>query len=222
MPAIAPLWAVRLAVPLSVLVTPRTEAPDPSILSARLPRPSSLRIPNTWPRQFSSSTSTNCKCEVTATPPSALASPSEPLGDAAESLRFPDRDVELAVAHIGGDCRSTQLRVRDFDAGGREPQIEIEVGEAFQRYGQLIPAAFVGGQQVNPGYIRSEIERIGRERALDGAMVGRERDHAFGGIAVELDIDAGERDHAAADAALRPQREAPKAAERQLAGIGPA
>ena len=40
------------------------------------------------------------------------------LGGAAERLRFADRNVELAVAHGGGDGGAAQLRVADLDAGG--------------------------------------------------------------------------------------------------------
>ena len=53
-------------------------------------------------------------------------------------------------------------------------------------------------------------------------IAGRERQHAFGGVAVELDIDIGERNHATADRALRPQGETSEAAERHLALAGPA
>ena len=53
-----------------------------------------------------------------------------------------------------------------------------------------------------PGHVRREIERVGRERALDGAAIGRERDHAFRRIAVELDVDVGQRHDAVGDTAM--------------------
>ena len=72
------------------------------------------------------------------------------LGGAAERLRFADRQVELAVAHGGGDGGSAQLRVRDLDAGGGQPQIEVEIGEAVERDRQPVPVALVRGQRRMP------------------------------------------------------------------------
>jgi hypothetical protein len=79
MPEIAPECAVRLAVPLSAWVTAITEAPDPSIFIARLPWPSSLCTPKSWPRQSLRSTSTNCICEDTPMPLLATLKPNVPL-----------------------------------------------------------------------------------------------------------------------------------------------
>ena len=61
-----------------------------------------------------------------------------------------------------------------------------------------------------------EIERVGGERALQGlAAVGGESEHAFRGVAVKLDIDAGERDGAAHHIGARLEREMREAAARQ-------
>src|SRR3984957_2094217 len=52
------------------------------------------------------------------------------------------------------------------------------------------------------------------------AVIGK-RQGAFRGVAVEVDIDVGQRNHAAADLALRAQRKAAEAAERQLVVSAP-
>jgi hypothetical protein len=74
-----------------------------------------------------------------------------------------------------------------------------------------------------PGDVRRQIQGLGRQRAGNHATIAaRQREHALGGIAVEFDIDIRQRNHAAANRALRPQRETPEAAERNLAIAGPA
>ena len=64
--------------------------------------------------------------------------------------------------------------------------------------------------------IGREVELVGRERALQGLpAVGGEGEHAFGDVAVELDVDAGERDRAAGHVGLGLEREAAEAAAGQ-------
>src|SRR5262249_12313303 len=55
------------------------------------------------------------------------------FGDAAESLRLADGDVELALAHRRRDRGTAQSRGRNLDIGGGEPQIETEVAETVER-----------------------------------------------------------------------------------------
>ena len=61
--------------------------------------------------------------------------PERAFGDAAKGLRFADGHIELAVAHIGGDRGSPQLRGGYFDIGGRKPKIEIEIAKAVELIG---------------------------------------------------------------------------------------
>ena len=119
------------------------------------------------------------------------------FSDAAEGLRLADRDVELAAAQVCGDGSAAELRAPDFDATRGNAQIEVGLAHAVERDRKLIPVALVGSQEVNARNVWRHVECIGRERALDGAPVGRERDHAFRHVAVELDIDVRERDSAA-------------------------
>ena len=102
--------------------------------------------------------------------------PHRAFHDAAEGLRLTDRDIELAIAHVGGDGGSAQLGLGDLDAGRGKPQVEIQILNTVQRNGQLVPIVLVGGQQTNPGNVRRQIQRIGRECSLDQAEIAaRER-----------------------------------------------
>ena len=100
--------------------------------------------------------------------------------------------------------------------GRRQPQIEIDAVEAVERDAAVAPAALVGGEQLDGGDIGREVERVGGERALQRlASVGRVSEHAFGAVAVEFDIDAGETDAAADHVGLRLDGEMAEAAAGQ-------
>ena len=115
-----------------------------------------------------------------------------------------------------------ELRVGDFDAVGGEAQIEIERRQAVQRDRQPVPGTRVGGHDPNAGYVRREVERVRSQRALHGLVaVGREREHAFGAVAVELDVDVGQRHCVRVHVALGAQCETAEAAERHLVLAGP-
>ena len=114
MPASAPLWALRLAVPVSVLVTASTDAPDPSILSAMLPRPSSRRIAEHLAEAALEIDVDELQVRGHRDAAVGTGKSERAFGDAAEGLRFADGDVELAVAHVGGDRGAAELRAALF------------------------------------------------------------------------------------------------------------
>ena len=104
------------------------------------------------------------------------------------------------------DAPTVTLRCRQphVEVGGRQ-RVEIE---------QLpVPVARAAGEQAEGGDIRREVERVGGERRLQrlAAVIGVGH-HALGDVAVELDIDVGERDRGADDIGARLQREAAEAA----------
>ena len=166
MPASAPLWALKLAVPLSVLVTANTEEPDPSILSAMLPRPSSRRMPKTWARQLrdrhrrrqrrghgdaaigtGQTDASLWPCRRTPATSPIVTSSLPPRMFAATAVR---PSCALAILTLRAEMRRSRSKS----------------AEAVQRDRELIPVALVGGQEVNAGNIRRDIERVGGERAL--------------------------------------------------------
>src|SRR5271155_1385234 len=68
------------------------------------------------------------------------------FGEAVERLRLSDCEIELAVMHGGGNRGPSQLRIGYFDAGGGEPQIEIEIVEPVKRDRQPVPPVFIPGK----------------------------------------------------------------------------
>ena len=84
-----------------------------------------------------------------------------------------------------------------------------------------VPVARAAGEQADGRDIGREIERAGGQRRLQGlAAVVAVGHHALGDIAVEFDIDVGQRDRRADHVGARLQREAAEAAGagRRLAG----
>src|SRR5688572_24584281 len=64
-----------------------------------------------------------------------------PLDDAAEGLRLADRHGEIAATKVGGECGATQIEAIEGDAGGRNPQIDVEPIQhvEFKRHAVPIP-----------------------------------------------------------------------------------
>ena len=95
------------------------------------------------------------------------------------------------------------------------------VGQRIQIEQLPVPVARAAGEQAEGRDIGREVERAGGQRRLQGlaAVVGVGH-HAFGDVAVEFDVDIGQRDRGADDIGARLQREAaePAAARRRLAG----
>ena len=111
----------------------------------------------------------------------------------------------------------------DVDPRGGEPQIDIDALEAVERDRLAVPVALAGGQQPHGGDVGRQIERVGGERPLQRlpAAVGQ-RQHALAGIAVELDVDAGQTERAAHHVGLGLERETAEATARQGLLAGPA
>ena len=80
-----------------------------------------------------------------------------------------------------------------------------------------VPAPLAAGQQADGGDVRCQIEPFGRQRSLQG-LPPIERQHAFAGVAVELDVDPRKSNGSADHVGLRLEREAaePAARERPL------
>ena len=87
--------------------------------------------------------------------------------------------------------------------------------------GLHVPAPLAAGEQPDGRDIGRQIEPFGRERPLQ-CLPPVEGQHAFAGIAVELDIDAGQPDGPADDVGLGLEREAAEAAARRRLLAGPA
>ena len=145
------------------------------------------------------------------------------LEDAAERLRLADRHEQLAAAQIGGDRGAPELGAAERDVGRRQPQVEIDAGQAVDHERHPVPVALVVGEQADGRDIGRQIELVGGERALQGLpAVGGEGEHALGDVAVEFDVDRGERDRAAGDVGLGLEREAAEAAAGERLEAGPA
>ena len=111
-------------------------------------------------------------------PPKACDSPTA-------TFRFPPRRLAATAVR-------PSFAVAERDASGGQPQIEIDAAEAVERDRPPVPV--VAGEQADRGNIGRQIERLDRERALQGlAPVACESQRAFPDIAVELDIDGRER-----------------------------
>src|SRR5262249_12631128 len=110
---------------------------------------------------------------------------------AAIGLRLADSNDQVPAAQIGRYRGAAELGIGYDDVRGREPQIDIETGKSLERDAAVAPRAFVGGQQADGRHIRTEVERVSREGALQSlTSVSGKREHAFGSVAVEFDIDA--------------------------------
>src|SRR5262249_34983005 len=107
--------------------------------------------------------------------------------DAAEGLRLPDRHGEIAAAQIGRDRRASELGVGDGDAGGRQPEVDVEAVEPLEPDRPAVPTLLAAGQQPDGRYVRREVEPFGGERPLQG-LPPVEGQNAFEGIAVELEV----------------------------------
>ena len=103
----------------------------------------------------------------------------------------------------------------------REAHIEVGGGQRIQIEQLPVPVARAAGEQAKGGDIGREVERAGSQRCLQrlAAVIGIGH-HAFGDVAVELDVDVGQCDRGTDDIGARLQREAaePAAARRRLAG----
>ena len=87
----------------------------------------------------------------------------------------------------------------------------MDAVEAIERNRLAVPSPLAARQQADGGYVRREVEAFGRQRPLQGLSPVK-RQHAFTGVAVEFDIDAGKSDGSADDIGLRLEREAAEAA----------
>src|SRR5262249_36180830 len=66
--------------------------------------------------------------------------PERPPDHTAEGLRLADRYREIAAAQIGRNRGAPELGVRDIDAGGRQPEVEVHAVEAIERDRFAVPA----------------------------------------------------------------------------------
>ncbi len=119
--------------------------------------------------------------------------------------------MRLPPRRLAATAVRPSLALRDADAGGRQPQIEIDAVEAVECNRLAVPAALAAGQQTDGGNVGRQIEPLGRKRPLQG-LPAVEGQHAFAGIAVEFDIDAGKPDGPADHVGLRLECEAAKSA----------
>ena len=170
------------------------------------------------PSPWSRSMSVNCSCALEDRAGFRLREAERTARHAAEGLGFPDRDGQIAAAQIGGHRGAPELGGAERDAGGRQPQVDVDAGKPVER--DRLAAPLVVGAQAHGREVGREVERLGGERALQGPpSVAREGENAFADIAVELDVDAGERDGAPTTlvCALRVKRPKPPAGALQLA-----
>ena len=160
--------------------------------------------------------------ELTATPFSTPAMPSVPLAVPPNACDSPIVRSSLLSCMVAATAVRPNCASADLDARGGEPQIKVEIVKAIERDRQAVPIVFIAGKKPHAGNIGRQIQRVRRKRALHQPVaVGRQRQRAFGTVAVELDIDVGQGRHAAADIALGAKREAAEAAERDPALAGP-
>ncbi len=179
--------------PLSACVTARTESPAPSRLKARLPRPCTLCMPKIWPRQLSRSTSRNCMLEVTAMPFSALAMPSVPLAVPPNACDSPTVRSSLPSCIVAATAVRPNCALAILMLAADSRRSRLKSSKPLSAIGRRSQLVFIAGQKPHAGNIGRQIERIRRKRALHQPMaVGRQRQRAFGAIAVELDIDIGQ------------------------------
>jgi hypothetical protein len=96
----------------------------------------------------------------------------------------------MPAAQIGGDRRAPELGSRQLDLRRRQPEIEIDAGKVVERDRHCAPFTVVAGEQADSRDVRRDIDRLGGQRALHGLPSIRGKgEHAFGRVAVELDID---------------------------------
>src|SRR5262249_10472626 len=86
------------------------------------------------------------------------------IGFATKRLGLADRHGQAAAPQIGRPRRASKLHVAERDAARRQPQIEVDAGEAAKRHRLLVP--LIVGERTKRRYVGREIERIGRERSL--------------------------------------------------------
>src|SRR5262249_38219005 len=91
-------------------------------------------------------------------------------GDAAEGLRFSDRDGQVATAQIGSDCGSSELDMAKRNPGSRQSQIHVEAGQTRKR--DRLPTPVVAGEQPEPRQIGRQVDRLGGQRALQALPPG--------------------------------------------------
>src|SRR5262249_9106520 len=112
---------------------------------------------------------------------------------AAEGLRLADCDCEIAVAQIGCHRGAPEFGVGDVDASGRQLEVELDPLEAVERNRLGVPSALAAAEQTHGGDVGRQVEPLRGKGSLQ-ALARVEGQHAFAGIAVELDIDAGKGD----------------------------
>ncbi len=148
----------------------------------------------------------------------AQPAPSEPLRmppNACDSpivmLRLPPRRL-VAMAVRPSLARATVMCAADSRRSRSKPlRPSIASGSRFHSRSLLVSSRI--GRNIG-----RQIELVGGERALQRLpAVGGKGHHAFGDVAVELDVDAGERDGAARHVGLGLEREAAEAAAAQAA-----
>ena len=170
----------------------------------------------------SRSTSTNCSCDLNSAPASDAASATMPLSTPPNACDSPTVTRSLPPRRLAATAVRPSLARAMRDVRRRKPQVEIAAGQAVDRQRHPIPVAFVVGQQADGGDVGRQIEFVGGERALQGLpAVGGEGEHALGDVAVELDIDGGQRDRSARHVGLGLEREAAEAAAGRAAGGRP-
>src|SRR6185312_4425620 len=91
------------------------------------------------------------------------------------------------------------------------PEVDVKAVKTVERDRLAVPAALAAGQQSDRGNVRGQVEPLGRQSSLQG-LPAVEREHPFGGVAVEFHIDAGESEVPAGDIGLGLERETAEAA----------
>ncbi len=145
------------------------------------------------------------------------------LGDAAIHLRLADAERQRAAAQIGAERGAAEFGRADRDPRRRQPHVEVGGRQRVEVEQLPVPVARAAGEQAEGGDVGREIECAGGQRRLQrlAAVIGVGH-HAFGDIAVEFDIDIGQRDRRADDIGARLQREAAEAAAAGRRLPGPA
>ena len=147
--------------------------------------------------------------------------PERALGDAAIHLRLADGERQRAAAQVRAERGTAEFRRAHRHPRRRQAHVEVGRGQRVQIEQLPVPVARAAGEQAKGRDVRREIERAGGQRRLQrlAAVVGVGH-HAFGDVAVELDIDVCERDRRADNIGARLQRETaePAGARRRLAG----
>ena len=141
------------------------------------------------------------------------------LGDSVIDLRFADAERQRPVAQVGAERGLAEPGRTDGDLRRRKPHVEIGGGQRMQVEQLSVPVACAVGEQTDRLDIGREIDRAGGQRRLQGlpTVVGVGHD-AFGDVAVDLDVDIGQRDRCADHVGACLEREAskPAAAGRRL------